>query len=237
MYILALETTGAFASVALMKDGEIIQSIRGYDRFSHLKNLMPQTKEVLDRAKLDINEIDYIAVSCGPGSFTGIRIGISSARALAQMLRIPCIPVLSLEALAYDRDVREGTLICPMLDARRESVYAAGYIRDNGKDIEVIKAAPYTVMELIENIKKYKNILFMGDGIDKYGDIFMELEDISIEVLEEEFRYQDATRVAMIGYEKAKVGITCEYYNLNPEYMRIPEAERKLKEKLEGGEK
>ena len=84
MYILAIETTGAFASVALMKDDELIGHIQGNDRFSHLQNLMPQVEQVTKDNQLQISDIDAVAVSCGPGSFTGIRIGVSSARALSR---------------------------------------------------------------------------------------------------------------------------------------------------------
>ncbi len=100
MYCLAIETTGAFASVALLEDDRVLEHIQGHDRFSHLQNLMPQVKEVLKNHKLSINDVDAIAVSKGPGSFTGIRIGVSSARALCQVLAIPGVPVSSLAALA-----------------------------------------------------------------------------------------------------------------------------------------
>ena len=100
MYLLAIETTGAFASVALLEDDCVLEHIQGHDRFSHLQNLMPQVKEVLENHKLSINDVSAIAVSKGPGSFTGIRIGVSSTRALCQVLGVPGVPVSSLEALA-----------------------------------------------------------------------------------------------------------------------------------------
>ena len=99
MYILAVETTGAFASVALAEDGKIIGHLQGHDRFSHLQNLMVQVNSVVKENKLSLGDIDGIAVSRGPGSFTGIRIGVSSARALSQILGIPCAAVPTLEAL------------------------------------------------------------------------------------------------------------------------------------------
>ncbi|MFQ7473488.1 MAG: tRNA (adenosine(37)-N6)-threonylcarbamoyltransferase complex dimerization subunit type 1 TsaB, partial [Anaerovoracaceae bacterium] len=135
MYILGIETTGAFASVALTKDGRVIGHVRGNDRFSHLQNLMPQVESVIKENKLSIGDISALAVSCGPGSFTGIRIGVSSARALSQILDIPCASVSSLEALAMrvcESDnlndiVDKKVLVCPILDARRSQVYGAGY--------------------------------------------------------------------------------------------------------------
>ena len=108
MYFLAIETTGAFASVALLEDDRVLEHIQGHDRFSHLQNLMPQVKEVLENHKLSINDVEAIAVSKGPGSFTGIRIGVSSARALCQVLGIPGVPVSSLEALAMRAEELQG---------------------------------------------------------------------------------------------------------------------------------
>ena len=100
MYILAIETTGAYASVAVTDGEKILAQVEGDDRFSHLQNLMPQVKTVLEESGVELRELSAIGVSVGPGSFTGIRIGVSSARALAQILKIPCVPVSSLEALA-----------------------------------------------------------------------------------------------------------------------------------------
>ena len=145
MYLLAIETTGAFASVALLEDDCVLEHIQGHDRFSHLQNLMPQVKEVLENHKLSINDVSAIAVSKGPGSFTGIRIGVSSTRALCQVLGVPGVPVSSLEALAMrvadlpgeKRRSTGDTLddriwICPILDARRSQVYGGGYVLQNG---------------------------------------------------------------------------------------------------------
>ena len=170
MYILAIETTGAFASVALLQGPDkaaglaadagvaadtglvadagaadavsgprILGVIHGSDRYSHLQNLTPQISQILQDSALQIGDIGAIAVSHGPGSFTGIRIGVSTARALAQILDIPCIAVSSLEALALRASAGETanpeqlqvpgarTLICPILDARRKQVYGAAY--------------------------------------------------------------------------------------------------------------
>lgn len=172
MYILAIETTGAFASVALMKDDKIIGQIHGNDRFSHLQNLMPQVDTVIKESKLSLDDIDVIAVSRGPGSFTGIRIGVSSARALSQALDIPCVEVSSLEALAmnaagmskpaFDDDV----LVCPILDARRSQVYGGGYYIKNGYPEEEIKAGAYTIEEFLEKVCDYHKILLFGDGAE-----------------------------------------------------------------------
>ena len=161
MFILAIETTGAFASVALAQAGEagencrILAHVEGRDRYSHLQNLTPQIRQVLCDADVAIDDLSAIAVSNGPGSFTGIRIGVSTARALSQVKGIPCIPVSSLEALAMraagEGGPAEGAVICPILDARRSQVYGAGY---SAQLKEIIPAGPYTIDEF-KNLHQY----------------------------------------------------------------------------------
>lgn len=277
MYILAIETTGAFASVALMEDDRIIAHISGNDRFSHLQNLMPQVDAVIKESKLSLGDVNGIAVSCGPGSFTGIRIGVSSARALSQVLGIPCIPVSSLAALAMraaeidsckgagQRGGVEGApfttenspgstsralnraasmqdaddagedcrslLICPMLDARRSQVYAGGYFLQNGCPAEEIKAGPYLLEEFLSKTAGYHRILLLGDAVDKYGEKIRILRPDGTETTPESIRYQDAATVAKLGLKLFREKGGLGYNDVKPDYMRLAEAERKLREK------
>ena len=245
MYILAIETTGAFASAAITDGENILSHIDGNDRYSHLQNLMPQVQHILAETGIEMKDLDAIAVSTGPGSFTGIRIGVSSARAISQMLDIPCVPVSSLEALALrGSEDAKGALICPMLDARRSQVYAGGYRVENGMPVEVVEAGPYTVESFMEAIKEYPQVYLMGDGWDVYGAKIAQLRGGAAEnsslaadgcaVAEERIRYQHADTVAILGARKAAQGEGVSYEQLMPEYMRIPEAERKLREKQAG---
>lgn len=244
MYILAIETTGAFASVALMKDDKIIGHISGSDRFSHLQNLMPQVEAVVKENGLSINDVDLIAVSNGPGSFTGIRIGVSTARALSQILNIPCVAVPSLEALAMrgakahaagEQDSSEEKecplLICPMLDARRSQVYAGGYFIKDGYPVEEIKAGPYMLDEFLGKAAEYPRILVLGDAMDKYAEKAAEIRPEGTETAPEDIRYQDASSVAALGAKLYAENGGLSYNEVQPEYMRMAEAERKLKEK------
>ncbi len=237
MYILAIETTGAFASVALMKDDKIIGHVSGNDRFSHLQNLMPQVETVIKENKLSIGDIDLIAVSNGPGSFTGIRIGVSTARALSQILDIPCVAVPSLDALALrGAEYAKGDiLICPMLDARRSQVYAGGYFIKDGYPIEEIKAGPYMLDEFLAKAAGYDQILVLGDAMDKYADKMAEIRPEGTLDTPEDIRYQDASCVAALGAKlyAEKGGLL--YNEVQPEYMRMAEAERKLKEQQAKG--
>lgn len=247
MYILGIETTGAFASVALTKDGRVIGHVRGNDRFSHLQNLMPQVESVIKENKLSIGDISALAVSCGPGSFTGIRIGVSSARALSQILDIPCASVSSLEALAMrvcESDnlndiVDKKVLVCPILDARRSQVYGAGYyVNRSGKNIvleEKIKSNPYTIEEFMAKAEEFDRILLFGDGLDSCREKIMDLRKKVTYEAPEIIRYQDAVSVAALGYEILKKAGGVKYQDIEPEYMRLAEAERKLREQQQKG--
>ena len=128
MYILAIETTGPYGSVALINEkNEILGHEVSKESMSHLKDLMPMIKRMLQGQGIDGSDIDAIACDAGPGSFTGIRIGVSTARALAQIWKIPCIKVSSLSS-ALHKELPEGknpddTIVCVILNARRRQVY------------------------------------------------------------------------------------------------------------------
>lgn len=258
MYILAIETTGAFASVALAeaewKDGKVTEftlrgHVEGHDRFSHLQNLAPQIEQVLGESGLLIGDVSVIAVSRGPGSFTGIRIGVSTARALSQVLGTPCASVPSLEAMALRQKAGKNDgidpVVCPIIDARRSQVYGGGFYVDeeNGTLDEVIPSGPYTVDEFLDAIAKagVESVLFMGDGVDKYRDLIEEqkeshgLDSCAFAYAAEECRYQKADTVAFLGAKLAASGKLCQFEELKPDYMRQAEAERKLKEKQTHG--
>lgn len=238
MYILGIETTGAFASAAVMKDGQVTGYIKGKDRFSHLQNLTPQIEQVVKESGIALTDLDVIAVSRGPGSFTGIRIGVSTVRALSQVLGTPCVAVSSLEALALGAAASAGEddiLVCPMLDARRNQIYGGGYLLTDGWPKEEIKAGPYMLEEFLSKTEKYNRIFALGDAVDRYGKEIGELRPEGVHIAAEDIRYQDAVSVAKLGSriyaENGGVG----YEQLKPDYMRLAEAERKLRMKQQEG--
>ena len=242
MYILGIETTGAFASAALIENDRVLGYVKGTDRFSHLQNLMPQIESIVRESGVALKDIDVIAVSCGPGSFTGIRIGVSSARALSQVLGTPCVTVSSLEALAMNAvsetgeagQVAENVLVCPMLDARRSQVYAGGYFLEGGWPAEKIKAGPYMLDEFLQKAQEYDSILLMGDATDTYAEKIAQLRPEGTETASADIKYQDAVTVARLGAKIYAEQGGLAYNQVEPDYMRIAEAERKLREKQKG---
>ena len=209
------------------EDCRILAHVEGHDRYSHLQNLTPQIQQVLCDAGVSIDALSAIAVSHGPGSFTGIRIGVSTARALSQVKGIPCVPVSSLEALAMRADAPDGALVCPILDARRSQVYGAGYL--DGR--EVLPAGPYTIDEFMDAAAGSGALYMMGDGVDTCGEKIRELRAEGVAFAPEAIRYQRAEEVAVIGAKKFAAGEGVTFRQLEPEYMRMAEAERKLRAK------
>src|SRR5659263_433941 len=151
MYILAIETTGAAASVALINEKGVVTSEATAERLNHLQNLMLMTEKLLGNSKLSIGDVSCIGVSEGPGSFTGIRIGVSTARALSQALNIPIISVPTLKTFVYNIDYYKG-IICPIFDARRNQVYSGAYVWDEeGINItEKMQGDAYAISEILE---------------------------------------------------------------------------------------
>lgn len=227
MYILAIETTGPVCSVALLKNDEILAVKSSDKQRNHLKDLMPLIAELLASSETDKNDLDYIAASVGPGSFTGIRIGVSTARALAQVLGLPAVAVPTLDAFCLKPQAKEdGAAACGIINARRGQVYG---IIDG-----FMEGRACMLTDVISVIKK--NVLpkgikvkFFGDGTDAYEkQIREELDGDTFSFADKSVRYQDAGSVGLLAFEKIKNGRLLEAGALLPDYMRKAEAEQKL---------
>ena len=248
MYILALETTGPVGSCAIMQgDGQVTMEVSA-EEMNHLKDLMPMAQRLIDKLGLDKKDMTAVAASVGPGSFTGIRIGVSTARAISQALGIPAIGVPTLDAFKLKKD--GVTIIVPIFNARRGQVYG-GVFDEQGND--VLKSGPYMLTDVfaaIEDLIKERlddapcgmapagRIMFYGDGIDAYGEQLVEFrnkiarEAGSFVILEaeKENRYQTAEMAARAALMKLEKNETVCANDLQPEYMRATEAEQKRKD-------
>lgn len=239
MNILAIETTGAEASVAIINDQQEVFEEASTEKLNHLQNLMPMVDHLLTKCRLSIDDLSYIAVSEGPGSFTGIRIGVSSARALAQALELQTISVPTLQSFAYHVPNYKG-IICPIFDARRSQVYGGAYQWDeNGECIEVVPGGAYMLSELLEQLERLDagEITFFGDGIMPYQAEIKKWQDSSLNnnkrilFAEDDKKLQKASSVARLAYKLYQAGEWKNLFDLKPNYMRKAEAERKLEEK------
>ena len=233
--ILAIETTGPLASVALTGQPELVNQTH----YSHLEEIAPMVKEILAAAQMRPEELDAIAVSRGPGSFTGIRIGMATAKAFAQIWGKPVICVPTLAGFAYgkyDPGTFEGfpagrdPLICPLFDARRSQVYAGVYLP--GSKDALLPDGAYDVPEYLEKLgallTEDRAAVFFGDGSDVYRET-LEACGLPHVFAPKEHRYQKAYADLALAEQLYGERQLTDCYHAQPEYLRLAEAERKLK--------
>lgn len=229
MNILAIETTAAFASTAVIDNDECVHEAVDKGNFTHLQRLIPLVDQVLEECGMKLEDIDGIAVSRGPGSFTGIRIGMSTAKALAQALGVRVAEVPTLKAMSMNF-WNFGGIVCPVLDARRNQVYSAAYCFEDDEQKEVFPEGAYAVEEVTDRLKGKGPVIFIGDGTG-VEDIRRKLEECigrDAFFASEEKRIQTAEMVAVLGLEIHKAGKAVSYAEAKPEYLRKSEAERNL---------
>jgi tRNA threonylcarbamoyladenosine biosynthesis protein TsaB len=240
MHILAIETTGPHCSVALIDDTGKVKEAASKGTMNHLQYLMPLTRQLLDDCQLQLDDINAIAVSAGPGSFTGIRIGVSSARALAQVLGCGIIPVETLKTFAYHAPDYDG-LICPIFDARRNQVYGGAFAWRDGEIIEAVPGGPYMLDEYLLLLESaiaasgVERVRFFGDGLKPYGqrvETWAAGRPVESSLAPEEHRFQEAASVAKLSLAEFLKGNARAYETVTPNYMRKAEAQKNLEERL-----
>lgn len=214
MYILGIETSGEKGSVALCSETGIIKELVIDEPMSHLKEAVPKIEEIT--SGIEKSEIEAVAVDVGPGSFTGIRIGVTTARTLAAFLKIPVIPVSSIRVF---RQTKEEKNLAVIINARRGQVYAGVY---KGEE-EIVKPGCYMLDEILKVTDKMEDCVFFGDGIYAYAD---KLGDRK--VASEGDALVSAAMIAGAGsLDRSKA---VNYEEVEPEYLRLAEAEQKLKD-------
>ena len=169
MKVLAIESSAVTASVAIMTEDTLIAEYTINYKKTHSQTLLPMIDEICRMTETDVSDIDIVAVSDGPGSFTGLRIGAATGKGIALAKNKPMVAVPTLEAMAYNL-IGDDRLICPVMDARRKHLYT-GLYRFNGGKLEVVSKQcliPYE--ELVDMLnEKNENVVFVGDGIDVAG--------------------------------------------------------------------
>lgn len=232
MYILALETTGKYGSASVIDESGQCVTASSREEMNHLKEIITLTEESIERAGITKADLTHVAASVGPGSFTGIRIGVTTARTLGQVMNLPCISVSSLEGMAlHGLSLRKDEMIiCPIINARRHQTYSGVWKVSEGKIESVLPEKQYMIEELLTELQKMEGpVLFVGDGIDAYENIIAEtLAPEKYSLADQECRYPDSEWVAKVALRKALQGETCFYKELLPNYMRKSEAEMRL---------
>ena len=224
MKILALDSCMNTSSVALLEDEKLISLYTVNTNNTHSETLLPMIKNMLATADVSVDEIDAYAVSYGPGSFTGVRIGVSTVKGLAFGRNKVCVEVSTIEALSANLEGFEG-IICPIMNARRGQVYTGAFL--NGK--RIIEDTCMMLCDLVPMLEKYNQpIYFVGDGYSLIENMQISNFKPTPEIL----RYQNAYSVGKIAYRKLQNGEFTTDKELSVEYLRKPQAEREREEKL-----
>ena len=242
MYILSLDTTAktAAASVCEIRNDDVFPlcSAQLNSTLTHSESILPMIDFCLKNAGLTVSNVDLISVSNGPGSFTGVRIGVSTAKGLAFSNDIKCVPISTLEALAYNvHDEMRGTVVCAVMDARRNQFYNALFsCNGKGSIKRLCEDRAVDVNELFEELCETccnKRIVLVGDGAFLAYDMFKKLdgfEKMKISLASNERIMQNAVSVARCGYLNLDKATRSE--QLNPVYLRLSQAERERNERL-----
>ena len=215
MKILCIDTSSNLCSTAVLEDTKLIKKIELDNGLTHSESLMPTINSLLNSLNLSLKDIGLIVTDIGPGSFTGIRIGVATAKAFSDSLNIPTIGISSLEVLAYQ--IKENGLVCSTIDCKNDNCYFALYEFKNGSYIEVESPCAKSKQEVLNLLnEKYadKKMIFVGNGIpEKSSDFYLDIYNLGI-----------------AGFKKF-VKNNNKGEEILPLYLRQPQAQRQLEQK------
>ena len=238
MKILSVDTSSNVASVAITDDEKLICEITVNTKKTHSQTIMPMIDSALKQSELEISDIDLIASANGPGSFTGLRIGVSAVKGLAFGRDIECIGVSTLHALALNADdEKRGSIICPVMDARRNQFYNALFsCNGKGNLKRLCEDRAISFDELcteLENKYSGKNIVAVGDGAELFMSLLKkETKDIDARLARNDKIFQNAYSVAKAAVLEREDGKEYSAEKLLPVYLRLSQAERERNERM-----
>jgi len=231
MKILALDSSGLVASVAIVTEEAVLAEYTVNFKKTHSQTLLPMLDEIVRMIELDLSQVEAIAVTSGPGSFTGLRIGSATAKGLGLALKKPIIAVPTLDGLAYNL---YGTdkLICPMMDARRNQVYTGIYEFKGNELTSVLPQSAIEVQELLDKINELgREVIYLGDGTAIYKEIIEQQTRVKYEFAPVHMNRQRAGAIgalALIYYKNNKIESATDH---EPIYLRLSQAERERAER------
>lgn len=231
MNILALDASSGVASVALLSDDVIVGEYTINHKKTHSQTLMPMINQLLASIDFDISEIDIFAASVGPGSFTGLRIGLATIKGLAHACDRQVVGVSTLEAMAYNLPCCDK-MIVPILDARRDQVYGGVYRWKDEELLTIIEPCALSIDELLAIIQtKGEPAIFIGDGVVRFKGQIEDKLAANAEFTFANSNLQRAASVAVLANKKFQngEGVSCE--KMKPIYLRKSQAEREYDEK------
>lgn len=231
MRILGIESSSLVASVAIVEDGITMAEYTANFKKTHSQTLLPMIDEMVNLLGIELSTLDAIAVSGGPGSFTGLRIGSATAKGLGLALEKPLIHIPTLDATAYGL-YGTSALICPIMDARRNQVYT-GLYRFEKEFTVVMEQDALDMDELIEKLNSMgERVIFLGDGVPVYRSLIEEKLSVPFDFAPANVNRQRAASVAALGATYFAEGKTETAMEHKPDYLRKSQAEREREEKM-----
>lgn len=225
MNILAIDSSGLVATVALQCDDILAGEYTVHNKKTHSQTLLPMIHDMLEMVGIEVRDMDVVAVAAGPGSFTGLRIGASTAKGLAGTLNIPIAAVPALEGLAYNLAGADA-LVCPLMDARRNQVYYGIYDVSGEEPVVLSEQDAAPVEDAVKKVNELgKPVIFIGDGVPVVRTV---LQDVSVpwKIGADSVRYQRASSIAALGRKYMQQGKVMSAAEFVPIYLRQSQAER-----------
>lgn len=222
LLILGVESSAVSASAAVYEDEKMLSSKFINAGLTHSQTLLPLIVDALKSANKSFDDIEKIAVSVGPGSFTGVRIGVATVKGIAFKKNIPCVAVSTLEAIANNDFFEEGAVICACMDARRNQFYNALFKINDGKVSRITPDRAIDIMQIKSDTEKFDKVIVAGDGAEL---AYKTLQSDNVFLADETSRFQNADGVIRASFGKQ----TVLSEELMPVYLRLSQAERELK--------
>ena len=231
MNILAVDTSATSASVCVAQENKIIGEFSINTSLTHSQTLVPMIEQVSEKTGISLDNIDAIAVNAGPGSFTGVRIGVAAVKGIAFSRNIPCVSVSTLESMAYNM-LDSECIVCAVMDARCSQVYNALFKVSIGKVERLIEDRALSLADLKRDLQKFsEKIILVGDGAEiTFNYLENSLQNVFLASVNN--RIQKASSIACVAFEKIKNDETISASELMPVYLRLPQAQRELNKRL-----
>lgn len=232
MNLLAIDASGVAGSVAYIRDGKLAGEYYICHKLTHSETIMPMLEHMKNLLDIDLESIDAIAVTSGPGSFTGLRIGVTTAKALALALNVPVVGIPTLDALAYNM-THTPYRICPIMDARRNQVYTAVY---SWQEEGLARLTEHLACDMDEHLtylsQDEKPVIFLGDGVDVHKEKIIAVLGNRALFAPAYLNLQHASVLAEVACEAFKRGESVSAAEFVPIYLRKSQAERERDERL-----
>lgn len=231
MKILAIDSSAKAASVCIAQEDRIIGEFYINNSLTHSRTLMPMAEQLAKNTETELSELEAIAVNAGPGSFTGVRIGVAAAKGLAFANNLPCVAVSTLESMAYNVCTCPG-VVCAVMDARCSQVYNAMFRVSDNKITRLCDDRALALGDLQAELEKLgEPVTLIGDGAEiSYEFLRKSLSNVTLAPAN--IRNQTASSVALAAFEHIKKGDTLTDEQLMPVYLRLPQAQRELNKRM-----